>query len=62
MAARSTSPAVDPAARFGKRWQLFIITPLDDFTGPFQRNNSRLLIFGLIAIAVQILIIYFLTA
>lgn len=45
----------------GKRWQLFIITPVDDFTGAFQENNNRLFVFGLIAIALQIVIIYFLT-
>ena len=45
---------------FGKQWQLFIITPLQDFTSLFDRHNNRLLIFGLLAIAVQILIIYFL--
>ena len=43
--------------RFGKRWQLFIITPLNDFTSPFKHNDRRLLFGGLIAIAVQILII-----
>ncbi len=47
---------------FGKRWQLFIITPLDDFTSSFQRNNNRLLIFGLLAIAVQIIVIFYLTS
>ena len=45
----------------GKKWQLFIITPVDDFTGAFQENNNRLFVFGLIAIALQIIIIYFLT-
>ncbi len=55
-ASLSTMPA-----RFGKEWQLFIITPVADFTGPFEHNNIRLLIFGLVAIVVQILVIYFLT-
>ena len=50
------------AAEFGKKWQLFTITPLADFTGPFQSNNERLVIFGLLAVALQILIIYFLTS
>jgi len=50
-----------PAA-FGKKWQLFIITPLADFTTAFQEHNNRLLFFGLLAIALQILIIYFLTS
>ncbi|MBV8590799.1 MAG: hypothetical protein JO212_12220, partial [Acetobacteraceae bacterium] len=48
--------------RFGKGWQLFTITPLDDFTSQFKRNDRRLLVGGLIAIAAQILIIYFLSA
>ncbi len=26
-------------AEFGKKWQLFIITPLADFTSTFQSNN-----------------------
>jgi adenylate cyclase len=48
--------------RFGKAWQLFTITPLDDFTSQFKRNDKRLLVGGLVAIAAQILIIYFLSA
>jgi adenylate cyclase len=48
--------------RFGKAWQLFTVTPLADFTGPFEHNNELLFIWGLIAIAVEILIIYFLSA
>jgi adenylate cyclase len=47
---------------FGKRWQLFIITPMHDFTGAFDKTNKRLLAFGVVAIALQILIIYFLSA
>lgn len=45
----------------GKRWQIFTITPLADFTGPFQYNNERLAIFGLIAMAVQIVLVSMLT-
>jgi adenylate cyclase len=47
---------------FGKKWQLFIITPLSDFTSAFREHNNRLFIFGLIAIALQIFIIYFLSS
>src|SRR5882762_10312204 len=47
--------------QFGKRWQLFIITPLRDFTSALERNNNRLLFFGLIALALQVLVIYFLS-
>jgi adenylate cyclase len=56
IASLSTLPA-----EFGKRWQLFVITPVADFTGAFQENNNRLFAFGLIAIALQTLIIYLLT-
>jgi adenylate cyclase len=45
----------------GKRWQLFIVTPLSDFTSAFQKNNVHLLVFGLVATALQLAIIYFLT-
>ncbi len=55
-ASLSTMPAA-----FGKEWQFFIITPIADFTGEFQQNNTRLLIFGLVATAIQILIILFLS-
>lgn len=47
---------------FGKRWQLFVITPLADFTGAFDQHNRRLFLFGLLAIVLQILIIYFLSS
>jgi len=47
--------------RFGKRWQLFTITPLSDFTGSFQNNNELLFIAGLVAIGAEILVIYFLS-
>jgi adenylate cyclase len=49
------------APEFGKKWQLFIITPLSDFTSAFQENNIRLAIFGIIALALQIVIIFYLT-
>jgi adenylate cyclase len=48
-------------ADFGKKWQLFIITPLADFTAAFQANNTRLAIFGLMAMALQVVVIFFLT-
>jgi adenylate cyclase len=48
--------------RFGKAWQLFTVTPLGDFTSAFERNNQLLFVLGLIAIGVEILIIYFLSA
>lgn len=47
---------------FGKKWQLFVITPLSDFTSAFDEQNKRLALFGLIAILVQICIIYFLSS
>ncbi|MBM3649935.1 MAG: hypothetical protein FJX11_19315 [Alphaproteobacteria bacterium] len=49
------------APEFGKKWQLFIITPLADFTEAFQINNIQLAFFGLLALVFQIVVIYFLT-
>lgn len=46
---------------FGKGWQLFVVTPFSDFTGTLEERNRQLFIFGLIAILVQIVIIYFLS-
>src|SRR5262249_23620298 len=50
------------APEFGKKWQLFIITPMSDFTGTFHDNNLRLAAFGVLALAIQIVIIFFLTS
>lgn len=50
------------APEFGKKWQLFIITPMSDFTGTFQDNNIRLAAFGVLALLLQIVVIYFLTS
>ena len=47
---------------FGKRWQLFVVTPLGDFTEAFEEHNKRLFFFGLLAIVLQVLIIYFLSS
>lgn len=47
---------------FGKRWQLFVVAPIDDFTGEYKTNNNRLLLFGLVVLAIQVVIIYFLTS
>ncbi len=46
----------------GRRWQLFIVTPVDDFTGAFTRHNQRQLVFGLVALVMQIVIIYLLSS
>ncbi len=46
---------------FGKKWQLFVITPLEDFTQAFDQQNRMLLLFGLIAISLQLLVIYILS-
>ena len=48
--------------RFGKSWQIFTVTPLADFTSLFERNNKLLFVCGLIAIGIEIVIIYFLSA
>lgn len=47
---------------FDQAWQLFTITPLDDFTTALRRNNDRLLLFGLVALLVQVAVIYLLAA
>ena len=49
------------APEFGKQWQLFVITPMSDFTAAFQENNIRLAAFGLLALILEIVAIYFLT-
>jgi len=46
----------------GKSWQLFTVTPLGDFTARFERNDKRLFGWGLIAIGIEIVSIYFLSA
>jgi adenylate cyclase len=46
----------------GSQWRLFIITPLDDFTHAFKEHNEKLLIMGLLAIGLEIVVIYFLSA
>jgi adenylate cyclase len=43
---------------FGKRWQLFVITPISDFTETFDVNNKYLLALGVIATALALVIIY----
>src|SRR6185437_9351953 len=48
--------------QFGNKWQLFTITPLEDFTRTFKRHNNRLLLLGLFAIVLEIVVIYFLSA
>ncbi len=42
---------------FGKTWEVVIVAPLEDFVGDFRANNRKLLIFGLAAIALQVLLI-----
>jgi adenylate cyclase len=49
------------ASDANKRWQVLILAPLDDFSGPLKKNNQRLIIFGSLAIVLQILFIYFLS-
>lgn len=49
------------AADLGKQWQIFIITPISDFTSVFRANNERLALFGLIAMLIQIIIVSILT-
>jgi adenylate cyclase len=46
---------------FGRRWQLFVIAPIVDFTGAFDRTNKVLLAVGLGATALSLAIIYLLS-
>jgi adenylate cyclase len=46
---------------FGKSWEVIIVAPLEDFVGEWKSNNQKLLVFGLLAIALQVLLIYFLS-
>ena len=48
-------------ADFGKRWQLFIVTPVADFTGAYDRNNQLLLTVGIVATLMALVVIYFLS-
>jgi adenylate cyclase len=48
-------------AEFGKAWDVVIVAPLDDFVGELKSNNRKLLIFGLAAIALQVILIYVLS-
>lgn len=42
----------------GNRWQLFVVSPVTDFTVAFNRNNQRLLLIGFAALVLQLIIIY----
>jgi adenylate cyclase len=48
--------------QLSSNWRLFTITPLDDFMSAFRKHNIRLLVIGLVAIAIEIIVIYFLSA
>ena len=43
---------------FGKAWDVVIIAPLEDFVGEANENNRKLLLLGLLAIGIQVLVIY----
>lgn len=43
---------------FKKGWEILIIAPTDDFIGDIKRTNRNLLIFGLLALLVQMILIY----
>jgi adenylate cyclase len=45
-------------AEFGKPWEVAIVAPLEDFVGEWKSNNQKLLVFGLLAILLQVLLIY----
>jgi adenylate cyclase len=46
---------------FGKPWDVVIVAPLDDFVGEASETNRKLLMLGLIAIGLQVLVIYWLS-
>jgi adenylate cyclase len=46
---------------FGKAWDVVIVAPLEDFVGEWKSNNEKLLVFGLGAIALQVMLIYVLS-
>jgi adenylate cyclase len=50
------------AEAFGKPWRLFVVTPLADFTGEFSRNNRNMVLLGLMAILLQLVVIYVLAS
>ncbi len=45
----------------GKAWRVMIIAPLADFSKKWTENNRKVLLFGAIAVLLQILLIYFLS-
>ena len=44
----------------GKNWQFFTITPLEDFTAVFDKNNRNLLFWGALVIIIDVLAMYLL--
>jgi adenylate cyclase len=46
---------------FGKSWDVVIVAPLDDFVGEATATNRKLLLLGLVAIGLQVLLIYWLS-
>jgi len=45
----------------GKAWRVMIIAPLADFSKKWTENNRKVLLFGAVAVLLQILLIYFLS-
>lgn len=45
----------------GKAWRVMIIAPLADFSRKWTENNRKVLLFGALAVALQIVLIYFLS-
>lgn len=45
----------------GKPWELLAMAPLSDFSGALHDNNRRILLLGLAALALQILVIFWLS-
>lgn len=45
----------------GKAWRVMIIAPLADFSKKWTENNRKVLMFGALAVVLQIVLIYFLS-
>lgn len=42
----------------GKPWRLMVLTPLSDFTSELSQNNRQMVVLGLVAVAIQMIVIY----
>lgn len=52
----------DFSSASGKPWRMMVLTPLSDFSGELTRNNRLMATVGMIAVGVQLIIIYVVAA